>query len=102
MSDKLIGLRVGDPEQWRDFDRRHPVFREAWPRLKEALEQAFLRKIESAEAAPRLIFGLGRIAIEEATPSSRRLATRASWRKYTMLLPVIAVRVWEGATVTCR
>lgn len=64
MSDD-IGLRAGNPEQWREFDARHPAFREAWPRLKKTLEDAFVRKVESDDPAPRLIFGLGRLAVED-------------------------------------
>lgn len=60
-----IGLRAGNPEEWREFQERHPAFCEAWPRLKKALEDAFERRVRFVDHTLLLILGLGRLAVED-------------------------------------
>lgn len=65
MSNGQPGLSAGSPAEWADFEKRHPVFREALARLKGTLETAFLRTVDADDLAKFTVFGLGRLAVED-------------------------------------
>ena len=59
------GLIFGYPDEWRDFEQRNRSFLECLPKLKEALDIAFVRNANVSTAADRAILFLGRLCIED-------------------------------------
>ena len=55
----------GVPAEWRAFHERHPEWEEVQPRLKKALEHAFIRQVAVDEKGRHVIFALGRLAVED-------------------------------------
>ena len=58
-------LIFGSPEEWKDFENRHPLFFERFPHLRQALHTAFLRMGETAEPIDRFVFFYGRLCCED-------------------------------------
>lgn len=59
---------VGKPEDWRDFQMRHPKFVQNLQYLNETMIKVFLREIDSSEfsgLADKVVFYLGRLAVED-------------------------------------
>ncbi|MGB7985185.1 MAG: DUF5677 domain-containing protein [Terracidiphilus sp.] len=62
MSNKHI---FGYPDQWEDFETRNSRFIDGFPRLKNALDMAFLREFATTTPADRAIYFVGRLCIED-------------------------------------
>jgi hypothetical protein len=58
-------LIFGIPKEWRDFERRHPLFFERFPHLQDALNTAFIRHGASPEPVDRFVFFYGRLCSED-------------------------------------
>ncbi len=59
----IIG--IGNREEQADFLKRHDLFMQRFPNLRNTFEAAFRRDFSCAEAVDRLIFSLGRLCIED-------------------------------------
>ena len=58
-------IKFGIPEEWRAFQERHPKLIEKLKLLFGTLEKIFIREMEVEELSSRVIFFLGRLAIED-------------------------------------
>jgi len=58
-------LICGIPEEWEDFHKRHALFYERFPHLRDALNTAFIRKGSSTEPIDRFVFLYGRLCCED-------------------------------------
>lgn len=58
-------LICGNPDEWKDFHKRHSLFFERFSNLRDAIATAFLRRGSSAEAIDRFIFLYGRLCCED-------------------------------------
>jgi hypothetical protein len=58
-------LIFGTPEEWKDFENRHPLFFERFSHLREALHTAFLRTGATTEPIDRFVFFYGRLCCED-------------------------------------
>jgi len=58
-------LTVGNQEEWDDFEKRHKLFFERFADLREAQKGAFIRTLSSSSPRDRVIFSLGRLAVED-------------------------------------
>ena len=59
------GLMFGYPEEWKDFEKRNPLFLERFPRLQKAMEIAFDRTAPLEEPIDKFILMFGRLCIED-------------------------------------
>jgi hypothetical protein len=59
------GIRFGREEEWQDFERRHLRFVARFEELQGIINAVVSRDVESADPADRLIFFLGRQAVED-------------------------------------
>jgi hypothetical protein len=55
----------GIPGEWKDFEKRHPLFFERFPHLRKALNTAFIRMGTSSEAIDKFVFLYGRLCSED-------------------------------------
>jgi len=55
----------GYPEEWKDFEKRNPLFLERFPRLQKAMEIAFDRTAPLEEPIDKFILMFGRLCIED-------------------------------------
>ncbi|MGB9122955.1 MAG: hypothetical protein WCE73_20235, partial [Candidatus Angelobacter sp.] len=53
------------PAEVEDFSKRHQLFAERFKNIKTALASAFKRTLESNSPADRVLFGLGRLCVED-------------------------------------
>ncbi len=58
-------LTFGYPEEWKDFEKRNPLFLERFPRLQKAMEIAFDRTAPLEEPIDKFILIFGRLCIED-------------------------------------
>jgi hypothetical protein len=58
-------LVIGYEKEWRDFEKRHALFLERFPRLLTAIETAFLRTAHFSEAIDKFVFMYGRLCCED-------------------------------------
>jgi Family of unknown function (DUF5677) len=57
----IFGIRG----EWKDFEKRHPLFFERFPHLGKALNTAFIRTGTSSEAIEKFVFLYGRLCSED-------------------------------------
>jgi hypothetical protein len=55
----------GIPQEWEDFHRRHALFHERFPHLRDALNTAFIRTGSSAKPIDKFVFLYGRLCSED-------------------------------------
>src|ERR1700679_1736318 len=55
----------GFPEEWDDFDKRHRLFLERFPKLIAALNIAFIRQTTLSEHIDKFVFLYGRLCCED-------------------------------------
>jgi hypothetical protein len=58
-------VTIGLPEEQADFSRRNARFLEVWPCLEDTMNRAFIRDFVPSEVAHKVIFTLGRLAVED-------------------------------------
>ncbi len=58
-------LICGIPDEWKDFQKRHVLFFERFPHLRDALNTAFIRTGTSSEPIDRFVFLYGRLCCED-------------------------------------
>ena len=58
-------LSFGFPEEWTDFQRRHPLFVDRFPRLAKALEIVFVREVRPRDLLDQTLFFLGDVCRED-------------------------------------
>jgi hypothetical protein len=58
-------IKFGFPEEWQSFQNRHPELIEKLKPLFETLNKVFIREMKSEEPADKVIFYLGRLAVED-------------------------------------
>jgi hypothetical protein len=58
-------LIFGDPDEWKDFAKRHAAFLERCPRLFEAVDTAFLRILSTSEGIEIFVYQFGRLCLED-------------------------------------
>jgi hypothetical protein len=57
----IFGFR----EEWRDFEKRNPLFLERFPRLQRAIETAFNRNTRLSEPIDKFVLMYGRVCVED-------------------------------------
>ena len=65
MTPEGASITIGLPEEQADFARRNVRFFEVWPRLRDTIDRAFFRQFTPSDAAQKVIFTLGRLAVED-------------------------------------
>lgn len=64
-------IKIGQPEEWQAFQTRHPEFIKKLKFFYEILTKIFIREMQSpeqvdrSESAERVVFYLGRLAVED-------------------------------------
>lgn len=58
-------IRFGIPEEWQVFQKRHPELTEKLQPLFKTLTKTFIREMQGEELADKVVFYLGRLAIED-------------------------------------
>jgi hypothetical protein len=58
-------LTFGYPEEWKDFEKRNPLFVKRYPRLQKGIEIAFKRNTALEEPIDKFIFMFGRLCVED-------------------------------------
>jgi uncharacterized protein DUF5677 len=58
-------LTFGLEAEWEHFSQRHPRFIARLPELKRIIEQVVARRLDKSTLADRVIFYLGRLAVED-------------------------------------
>lgn len=58
-------IRFGLCDEWEAFLKRHPRFVEKQQSLVETFHNVFIRDVETSEPADRVVFALGRLAVED-------------------------------------
>src|SRR5258708_14788780 len=58
-------LVVGVRDEWQDFHKRHALFCERFPHLKQARDTVFLRTAHFSEAIDKFVFMFGRLCCED-------------------------------------
>ena len=58
-------LVFGIPDEWKEFGKRHALFFERFPHLRQALHTAFLRTGSSSEPIDKFVFLYGRLCSED-------------------------------------
>jgi uncharacterized protein YjbI with pentapeptide repeats len=58
-------LRFGDPDEWAEFAKTHPLFVERFANLRTALDVAFTRTGDTSNPTDRVVFFSGRLCAEE-------------------------------------
>lgn len=62
---RTVDVRFGLEPEWESFEERQPRFVFRFPELQRVLDAAVSRQLESTDKADRLIFFLGRLAVED-------------------------------------
>lgn len=62
---KATQIKIGQPDEWQAFQMRHPKFIQKLQPLYETLSKIFIREMKSSEPADRVVFYLGRLAVED-------------------------------------
>jgi hypothetical protein len=62
---KLVLEGFGFEEEWKDFERRHPLFIQTFPNLLMAMNTAFIRTAITSEPIDRFVFLYGRLCFED-------------------------------------
>lgn len=62
---KATQIKIGQPDEWQAFQERHPKFIQKLPFLYETLNKMFIREMKGSEPADRVVFYLGRLAVED-------------------------------------
>lgn len=58
-------LTVGFRKEWEAFFKRHPLWPEKFKMLHSTLEKIFIRKLQRATPADKVVFFLGRLCVED-------------------------------------
>jgi hypothetical protein len=64
-NDEPVDASFGIQEDWRHFSEKHQVLLRKLPLLFETFKRIFLRTMETTDPADRVIYFLGRIAMED-------------------------------------
>jgi hypothetical protein len=59
------GIRFGLRDEWEGFLARHVRFLEKQQSLTETFHRVFIREVETSKPADRVVFTLGRLAVED-------------------------------------
>jgi hypothetical protein len=65
MSKTRNRLICGMPEEWSDFEKRHSLFLERFPRLDSAFQTTFIREVTLSEPIDKFVFQYGRLCLED-------------------------------------
>ena len=58
-------LTVGNPDEWKDFEKRHRAFLERYDELRDAQNIAFIRPLVEPNRRDLVVFYSGRLAVED-------------------------------------
>ena len=60
-----LQMKFGRPEEWSEFSERNPEFVAAWDEWPPFIDRAFSRVFNPRSAPDRVVFTLGRLAVED-------------------------------------